>query len=963
MKNNYQKEVNFLIAKKMLCSLALCLCSLFGIAQNNLIFNNLELQAIDGNTYLDYTDSEGEPAVLVTNISGEQLDYGFTAVVEDAKQIELGFESLNISEPQTTTQLESMSSAGTSPGTLNFQQDRGGVNLSLSESNIPGQLVTIKVYNQGVFSGEAQTAQEMMGTLLGNPQLLSLGVYPNEEGLSFWFSTVEPIVLATNTGMEFSGDEFEIVLMDTPEFESIQQFNFQTNSLFENFVVNHVQGNYPTPQINAVTPAIVTTDDMVIIQGENLSDVVQVSFNSTNGNGPVQANFKIQDDNTMEVIVPASATTSFELLTFYGEKVDSPIEVLASCKIPSALFTQLIRTADETSANLTWVSDNPSSLFEVQYRVTGSAEWNSEFVNTTEFLLSNLDNPEEYEWRVREACDPTFSTKNVFSTAYSDNLYVSQVVFDRIQEWIALGQDSEVSIFEFMEADTNIDQEELTTFFLSFTDGAWPIYHYVPCYCKTIQVTTAIQVEPGIGTLNLSPRVAINQTSSDNKGYRRHSYQTYKIDHGPAYHMKYVFSGHRRTKSPQAINLHKGSTPPNLSKMSITYLCAQNGQKSYGCGCVKELDIDVKYNSNHWLDKTQRSQKSSEVKSKTEEYAFIYTIEQPSNQYQLLYADFAGKHKEEGIAWNPQAFINIVELAAVVAKAILAGTATAADITSLETILTSMISTPFQIKSFSASGQQGIGIGGKKTLTMNPNTTRTVGMHSNGSIYAQGKGNGKSRWHATAEIHSNYRMSMVFEPRPTVQTPWCCSTSIGMWDLGSLGWRAPQSAATLRNSVGAHLITYHPAQDWNGLNTFYYGDISHLDIQNNRYYRVEAKNTCPPYSDPPSGWVWIRQATHWSDDSVENFDDILEEKENAAAEIFPNPFRTEATVKYELPENTVSAELLLHNLNGVTLKSIPLDNKDNQYTFRAEDLPSGVYYFMINADGKRISIGKMVVQK
>ncbi|MFK8101741.1 MAG: T9SS type A sorting domain-containing protein, partial [Saprospiraceae bacterium] len=845
-------------------------------------------------------------------------------------------------------------------GTLKLEQmDEEQFSLGLIESMYANQSATIKVYQGEEVSGEFYAAAEMMAIFMSTPKVNTLAAYTNEGKLTYWIEFSEAVELMSTNGNTFMADEMEIVFESTSELQSFQNFVVSVQNEEGKVVLAYAQGKYPEPQILSATPNTLETGEKVVVTGENLGEVSLVEFNSTTG-GMLSVNFSVLNEHTLEVVVPSTATNTLRLTSFYGAMAETPLTISEACNLPANLNVQLQRTEEETGANLTWLNDDGGGAFEVQYRAAGSTNWISDYVNATELFLADLDVPAEYEWRVKATCNDEFTTVNTFSTDYGNTIYVSEVLNARVEEWITLDPESGVSIFDFIEEADNIEVDEKVSFFRSYTNGAWPNLALFagPCYCKTIQVHTSIQVEPGTGMLNRYAKTSINSHSNDNKGYRRHSYREYYIEHGPAFHMKHVYSGHRRTKHPNPIYLHKGTVPPNFSKMTMTYLCTQGGVQQNGCGCMKELDIDVRYESNHWMHPTNASQRSSHVKAKTEEYAFIYDIEQPSNKYNVLYADFAGKKKMDKVSWNPTAFINVVNLAATIGKAILANKVTAQDITSVQNTLNSMITTPFQIKDFAASGSQGIGIGGKQTLMIKPNTTRTIAMYSNGSVQAEGKGKGKSRWHATAEIHSNYRMSMVFEPRPPVNTPWCCTQSIGMWDLGSLGGRAPKSAASLRNSIGAHLISYHTAQDWIGLNTIYYGGIHHLDIQDNRYYRVLAKNTCPPYQAPPNWWDYQVYSAY-------NYAHLrtAQTLQQLTSSIAPNPFSNVTTINYELPENTNTARLVVYNLNGVALKNFSLARESSRIDISANGMANGMYYYLIFADGQQISRNKMMVQK
>ena len=77
----------------------------------------------------------------------------------------------------------------------------------------------------------------------------------------------------------------------------------------------------------------------------------------------------------------------------------------------------------------------------------------------------------------------------------------------------------------------------------------------------------------------------------------------------------------------------------------------------------------------------------------------------------------------------------------------------------------------------------------------------------------------------------------------------------------------------------------------------------------------------------------------------------------------PNPFATETTIGYNLPDNTGKAEMLFYNAGGRLIKSVELTNKGRgQVNVFAEDLTNGIYTYTLVVDGKIFETKKMVKQ-
>ena len=79
---------------------------------------------------------------------------------------------------------------------------------------------------------------------------------------------------------------------------------------------------------------------------------------------------------------------------------------------------------------------------------------------------------------------------------------------------------------------------------------------------------------------------------------------------------------------------------------------------------------------------------------------------------------------------------------------------------------------------------------------------------------------------------------------------------------------------------------------------------------------------------------------------------------------YPNPFRDQTTIEFRL-EQAGEVTLNVFNIYGMlveTLVSQQLTAGAYSYSFRAGDLPSGIYFYSIQAQN-RVQVKKMVIQK
>lgn len=76
----------------------------------------------------------------------------------------------------------------------------------------------------------------------------------------------------------------------------------------------------------------------------------------------------------------------------------------------------------------------------------------------------------------------------------------------------------------------------------------------------------------------------------------------------------------------------------------------------------------------------------------------------------------------------------------------------------------------------------------------------------------------------------------------------------------------------------------------------------------------------------------------------------------------PNPFNGETRIKYTLPEQAKNAHVVIYDLSGKQIMSLPITEKgSSQITITSEKLAAGIYIYSIVADNKIIDSKKMIV--
>jgi hypothetical protein len=81
-----------------------------------------------------------------------------------------------------------------------------------------------------------------------------------------------------------------------------------------------------------------------------------------------------------------------------------------------------------------------------------------------------------------------------------------------------------------------------------------------------------------------------------------------------------------------------------------------------------------------------------------------------------------------------------------------------------------------------------------------------------------------------------------------------------------------------------------------------------------------------------------------------------------ALNAYPNPATTKIFVQHDLKKQAAEAKILVTNLMGVTLKTIPVNPTSNKTQIDISDFASGIYFYSLEVNGK-ISVTKKLIVK
>lgn len=101
--------------------------------------------------------------------------------------------------------------------------------------------------------------------------------------------------------------------------------------------------------------------------------------------------------------------------------------------------------------------------------------------------------------------------------------------------------------------------------------------------------------------------------------------------------------------------------------------------------------------------------------------------------------------------------------------------------------------------------------------------------------------------------------------------------------------------------------------------------------------------------------------------SIEEGTTSIDKTKSENAKLFdnvPNPFSLNTEIKFEIPENSTSAKLIIHDMQGIELKSFNITQKGaGSITINGLEFNAGMYLYTLLIDNKIIDTKRMLLTK
>ena len=91
--------------------------------------------------------------------------------------------------------------------------------------------------------------------------------------------------------------------------------------------------------------------------------------------------------------------------------------------------------------------------------------------------------------------------------------------------------------------------------------------------------------------------------------------------------------------------------------------------------------------------------------------------------------------------------------------------------------------------------------------------------------------------------------------------------------------------------------------------------------------------------------------------------DVIETSETSLGQNQPNPFGQSTEITYSLASSVQKANIQIYNMDGKLLGDYPLAKDQKSLKLSANTYDSGVYVYVLIADGKTIGTRRMIISE
>jgi len=139
--------------------------------------------------------------------------------------------------------------------------------------------------------------------------------------------------------------------------------------------------------------------------------------------------------------------------------------------------------------------------------------------------------------------------------------------------------------------------------------------------------------------------------------------------------------------------------------------------------------------------------------------------------------------------------------------------------------------------------------------------------------------------------------------------------------------------------------------------------IDFLTEQINKCCEDGGKLLAPPQQTPPIDGS-NNQGESQNNNSAKNENSMQNTEKARLFQNVPNPFSANTEIRFEVPEKSTSAKLLIHDMQGAEIKSYTITSKGaGNIVIQAQELQAGMYMYTLLVNNTIIDTKKMILTK
>ena len=105
-----------------------------------------------------------------------------------------------------------------------------------------------------------------------------------------------------------------------------------------------------------------------------------------------------------------------------------------------------------------------------------------------------------------------------------------------------------------------------------------------------------------------------------------------------------------------------------------------------------------------------------------------------------------------------------------------------------------------------------------------------------------------------------------------------------------------------------------------------------------------------------------RRVVTSEDKVLSNSAKMFSNEQITVSNIYPHPASERATIDYSISGSIRDAKISIYNILGASVSDHPLDKNENKLEIFTKDMPSGVYFYQLAVDGKKVATKKLMVR-